>query len=94
MPACLTETDFTPWFEGRVKPVRSGVYMTRWKSIINPGVTEDGFSYWDQKLGLWGWMSKMQHQVVLAGSEQARQDKEWAGLTRGAWVRITEGLGS
>ena len=65
----------TKWFPHKIKPVREGVYETRYFG--------NGYSYWTGKK--WGWEGGTPREaVVFLDRGGAAQDKSWRGLLGGS----------
>ncbi|QMV32438.1 hypothetical protein 8G_00044 [Ralstonia phage Hyacinthe] len=65
---------FTPWFPHHTKPVRPGVYRTRFDGV-------EGWSYFDGER--WGWQVWVYHKAKPAHiSAYSLQEKEWFGLAQ------------
>lgn len=67
--------NLTPWFPGHIKPVRPGVYQTRYRG------STDGYSYWTGKR----WSNQCLdiefcHSHGDDWTYGAVQRKEWRGL--------------
>jgi hypothetical protein len=70
-----TDEKFTPWFHGKIKPVRVGVYER--KFIDTPG-----FSYWDGKN--WFIRALCENDAAYYGRKwyliSENQSRPWRGL--------------
>ena len=67
----------TPWFPSRIKPVRAGVYETKWDCA---GEWEHGFSYWDGFEWANGSESPEGAYQRRSWAGGAVQDKKWRGF--------------
>ena len=71
----MSQPMLTGWFQPKAKPVRIGVYQTRFADL-------EGFSHWNGRI----W-SLQQNDIEAAyahkdDTELAVQDKQWRGLTK------------
>ena len=68
----------TNWFKAKQKPVRIGVYPTRF-TVISTGKVREGYTYWNGR----AW--NIQHETVENAAKSiscfgACQNKEWWGF--------------
>ena len=68
----------TPWFPAKIKPVRAGVYETKWFCVDE---CEHGFSYWNGSI----WANSSTSPKSAYGHKNwtsgAVQSKKWRGFT-------------
>jgi hypothetical protein len=74
------ECDLTPWFDGRTKPIRVGVYMLK----CGGAGLRDGYQHWDGKT--WGpWHPSAEHAAQRRPDQRADlkyQNDNWRGLRK------------
>src|SRR5437868_5649119 len=70
----------TPWFGPQIRPVRAGVYETRWpKRADHP--LHPQYQHWDGLV--WsGWASSIDAAELNAGNVSIRQQPQWRGLAK------------
>jgi len=67
----------TPWFPAHIKPVRPGVYDTRFRD--GPKLV-CGYSFWTGTQWSVQWW-RVETATARRSTDGAIQDKEWRGLT-------------
>jgi hypothetical protein len=68
---------FTPWFDGRVKPARAGVYqlMSGTRSTV-------GYQYWDgHRWSVWRLTPKEAEKHKGLSADPMYHDDDWRGLS-------------
>jgi len=69
----------TPWFPSNIKPVRVGVYETKWYCVDS---WERGFSYWNGDQWTNGVDSPDRADFYKNWVRGAYQEKKWRGFTK------------
>jgi hypothetical protein len=70
----MSTSRLTPWYPTTIKPVRDGLYQTRWMGRL-------GWSMWER--GRWGNQCDTKENMISKGGARAgEQNKYWRGLNK------------
>lgn len=69
---------YTPWFPGRAKPVREGVYQRRLNLRSRRGAPDITYSLW--RNGEWWFSEVSPHAAARVRTHSSYQDAPWRGL--------------